>query len=205
MGHFTRGLFEHQALFGQREIDPACNRLTGEPVVVAVRIVAEQREAEAVFAARGSVATAGIAARLGEDGHDVFNEADRLFGFGTFDFNWDEPRFALKLDLQFGLPVGHWGENEVIKFHECLVRECEASLGRHVTRDAVGVESLDHDALAVAAGLEVHVSREDFDLGESGFCGEGGHRAAAAEHHAEQKPSDFLGGGGQDEIHALID
>ena len=55
--------------------------------VVAVGIVAEQREPEAVLAAGGSVATAGIASGLGEDGHDVLYETDWFLGFRSFDFH----------------------------------------------------------------------------------------------------------------------
>ena len=172
--HFARGFFEDQTLLRQGEIDAASDRLAREAVVVAVRIVAEQREPETVFAAGGAVATAGVAPGFGEYGHDVFDETDRLCDCGGFDFHRHDQCLALELHLQLGLPIGDWGEYEVVEFCQGLVAEGETGLRGDIARDPVGINGLHDDALVVAAGLEVDVGGEDFDFGEGGLRGEGG-------------------------------
>jgi hypothetical protein len=74
------GLHEEQALFWGSEIDAAADDLLGEAVVIASGIVAEEREMEAVFTDRGSVATAAVAAGAEEDRHHVQAEADGWAG-----------------------------------------------------------------------------------------------------------------------------
>ena len=62
--HLAGGLFEDQALGRQGQVDAAAVDLAGQPIVIAVRIEAEQRQAEAVLAAGRPVAAADVAAGL---------------------------------------------------------------------------------------------------------------------------------------------
>jgi hypothetical protein len=62
VGNGSDGLGEEQRLLGQGEIDPAAGVFAGQAEVVALGIEAEQREVEAVLAAGGAVAGAGVAA-----------------------------------------------------------------------------------------------------------------------------------------------
>ena len=70
--------FGHQqALARHRQIDAAKPDLVRQPVIIAVRIVTEKRQHEAVLAAGGSVATAGVAAGAHENRRHVEFETDR--------------------------------------------------------------------------------------------------------------------------------
>ena len=77
MRHGAGGFFEQGALGRDGPVDPAADHLAGEAEVVAVGVEAEERDAEAVLAARGPVAASGVAAGPHEDRHDVEPEADR--------------------------------------------------------------------------------------------------------------------------------
>ena len=68
---------------GDSEIDAAAWDLLGEAVIVACRVVAKEGEMESVFADRGAVASAAVAAGAKEDGHHVEAEAD---GAGRVDY-----------------------------------------------------------------------------------------------------------------------
>ena len=59
--------------------------LVNDHVVILVRIVAEQREIEAVLAVQRPVTASAVAAHLGEDRHDVGIEALRDSGVGPLD------------------------------------------------------------------------------------------------------------------------
>ncbi len=96
----------HQAFFGNRQVDPAAGNLSGQPEVVAVGVVAEQRQHEAVFAARRSVTTAGVAAGPHEDRHHVQLEADRRRGGGVFHDHRQHDAVTGEFDFQFGRTIG---------------------------------------------------------------------------------------------------
>jgi hypothetical protein len=80
----ARRLLDQEALLGDRDADAAAGHLAGQAEPVAVGVEPEEREAEAVLAARGAVAGAGVAAGAHEDGHHVELEADRAVGGGCF-------------------------------------------------------------------------------------------------------------------------
>ena len=61
---------------GNGQVDPPADHLAGEPEVVALGVEAEERDPEAVLAARRAVAAAGVAAGPHEDRHHVEPEAD---------------------------------------------------------------------------------------------------------------------------------
>ena len=58
--HSADGLLDHRALLGDGEVDAAADHLTGQADIVAIRIHAEKREAEAVLAAGGAMAAAAV-------------------------------------------------------------------------------------------------------------------------------------------------
>ena len=71
-----RRLQEHQAVVGAGEVDATAGVVVGERPHVKDRIVAAERQLEAVLAFRGPVAGALIAAELREHRVDVANEVD---------------------------------------------------------------------------------------------------------------------------------
>ena len=80
--------------------------LAREAVVVAVRVEAEERQAEAVLAAGRAVAAAQVAAGPHEDRHHVELEADRPIHLRVLDLDRHRDRLAAELDLQLGRAVG---------------------------------------------------------------------------------------------------
>ena len=62
-----RRLEQQQALIGRGREEPAAAAFLHEVLVILLRLEAEQRQAEAVLAARLAVAAAAVAAVLGED------------------------------------------------------------------------------------------------------------------------------------------
>ena len=70
-------LLEERAVGGDGQVDPSADHLAGQAEVVALGVEAEERDAEAVLAARGTVAAAGVAAGPHEDRHHVEPEAER--------------------------------------------------------------------------------------------------------------------------------
>ena len=74
--HHVGGLLNQQTFFDECQIDPSATDLAGEAVVIAVWIKTEERQAKAVLAAGGAVATARVAASLHENGHHIELEAD---------------------------------------------------------------------------------------------------------------------------------
>ena len=76
--HRAQAFPHDQALLGEREVDAPANLFAREPVIIAIRVEAEQREVEAVLAARRAVACARVAAGLHEHRHHVELETDWL-------------------------------------------------------------------------------------------------------------------------------
>ena len=78
------GFQQQQTLFGNGEIEAAADDLLREAVVVARRIIAEERQMEAVLADGRAVASTAVAAGAEEDGHDVETKTGRG-GLGRID------------------------------------------------------------------------------------------------------------------------
>ena len=74
--------------------------------MVAFRIVAEERQAEAVLAAGGAVTAADIAAGPHENRHDVEFEADGTIGLGVRDLHRRGRGLTAEVCLQLGAAVG---------------------------------------------------------------------------------------------------
>ncbi len=80
VGNFAERFEQEQAALRHGEIDAATSDVIDDAVVVARRIVTEEREHEAVFALCRTVAGASIATRTEKNGHDVLPEAGNAFG-----------------------------------------------------------------------------------------------------------------------------
>src|SRR5262249_23018325 len=78
--HALRRLEQDQAVGRLFTIDTPAAYVFDDLLVVKSGIVAPEREVEAVSSLGAAVAGAGIAARLGQDGHDIPNETDRDCG-----------------------------------------------------------------------------------------------------------------------------
>ena len=76
---FSNPFKQQQALFRSSEVEAAARMLFQQAVVVAFRVVTKQRQHEAVFTSRRSVAITRVATRPHEDGNDVVLEADWSF------------------------------------------------------------------------------------------------------------------------------
>ncbi len=72
--HAAGRLGQEEALFGREPRQPALAGVAHHRLVVAGRVVAEQREMEAVLPFQPAVAGAGIAPQTGQDRHDVLAE-----------------------------------------------------------------------------------------------------------------------------------
>ncbi len=77
-GHADR-LEQQQALFGRSGEQPPAATLLDQVLEVLARLEAQQRQLEPVLAPRLAVATAAVAAQLGEDRHDLIRKVDRHF------------------------------------------------------------------------------------------------------------------------------
>ncbi len=88
-GRPRRALVTRSDSSGRARLIAAPGHLAGEAVVVALRVVAEEGEHEAVLAAGRAVAGSGVAPGGGEDGHDVELEADRARVVGVLDRDGD--------------------------------------------------------------------------------------------------------------------
>ena len=70
-------LSSSRLLSGAAGTDASAAIFLDEGLVIEFRHEAEQRQGEAVLAARLAVAAAAVAAELGEDRHDLVGEVDR--------------------------------------------------------------------------------------------------------------------------------
>ena len=77
-------LEQQQAVSGAAGKSAAAAVFLDQRLVVELRLEAEQRQLEAVLAARLAVAAAGVAAELGEDRHDLVGEVDRQVDVACF-------------------------------------------------------------------------------------------------------------------------
>ncbi len=76
VGHAAGRLEQHQAAVRSGSVEPATAQVVGERLVIEERVVAAQRQAEAVLALLGAVTGPRVAAHLGQHRHDIADEAD---------------------------------------------------------------------------------------------------------------------------------
>src|SRR5262249_15775019 len=149
----------------QRQVDPAAVKFAGEPVVVTVRVEAEQGQPEAVLAAGGAVAAPLVAAGPHKDRHHVALEADGPVGLGVLPLHGNRHRPAGELHLHLGGPVGQRRQDVLVQLGQVGVGERDLGFGGDVAGKAVGVGRLDDERLPTAGGQQVHVGRVDGDAG----------------------------------------
>ena len=106
--HGLGGFFDKQTLGGQGEVQPARAELPSDAVVIAVGIVTEERQHEAVLPAGRAVARAGVAAGAQKNWHHIEPKADtsRLGGIDHLDRH--DHLTTAKRHVHFGFPVRAW-------------------------------------------------------------------------------------------------
>ena len=77
MRHLGRGLHQQQALLRRRRKQPPAAAFLDQVLVILGRFKPQQRQGEAVLAARFPVAAAAVAAVLGKQGRDLVGKVDR--------------------------------------------------------------------------------------------------------------------------------
>ena len=178
--HLAGRLLDQQALVRQGEVDAPAVDLAGQPVVVAVGVEAEQRQAEAVLAAGGPVAAAGLQPARMKTG---ITSSLKLIGRSSLRLRHLD-RHLDRLARRTRRPARSApSATGVTVFLSSLasagLAKRDLGLGGHVAGDAVGVGGLDDERLPVAGGLQVDVRRVDGDL-RPGGAALGLRRAGAA-------------------------
>jgi len=74
--HRIHGLQRKKALLRHCDINTPTDHLLREPIVIARRIIAEEREPKAILPHRRAVTAAGVARRAEEDGHHVLTKTN---------------------------------------------------------------------------------------------------------------------------------
>ena len=146
----TNRFLHQQAFCWNGQIDTSPRDRSGQSKVVAVGIVTEQRKHETVFAACGAVATAGIATRTHEYGHDVQLETDWWIGLSVFDNNGKLRGVACEFNFQLRLAVGNGMQHGAICFCELVVGQSEFGLRGDVVCDSVSHHALHQDRLPIS-------------------------------------------------------
>ena len=185
--------FKDQAVVYQRQVDPAAVELPCQPVVVAIGVEAEEGEPEAIFAPGCSMAASGIAAGLHEHGHDVELEADRSFRAGLFDLDGERDGLAFKFDAQPGRAILGGPEGVFFESGESRIGKGELCRRGDVRGQAVGIERLDDDGLAITFCVELDIAGIGGDLHQ--VCGGGGarHAETAGEYRENSEDSNTVG------------
>ena len=114
---------DQQTFFRQGEIDATAHLLACDAVIIAVRIVTKEGEAKAVLAARGTVASPGVATGLRQRWDHVQPEADRLLHFGAIDRHWNFQDLPAEFYLQLGLSIFDRVERVVLQARQRFVAE----------------------------------------------------------------------------------
>ena len=130
-------LLEQQAVVYQREVEPAAVELSCQAVVVAIRVVAEEREHEAIFSAGRAMAASGIAAGLHEDGHDIELEADRPVDGGVLDRDRQRDGLSGQRDSELGGAIFNRQHGTALDLRQGRVRKAVFRLGGDVPGQAV--------------------------------------------------------------------
>ena len=157
-------LAQHQTFFGSGGVEAAPLVLPRQPLVVLLRIEAEQRELEAVLAGSRAVTAARIAALLREDGHDVAMKRRRR-----------PPVSADHLDLRLGrnVAVTH-GEGGLSvrerletfsrsELREIRIVEADRDLRAHVEGSTVGEASDDDQTRSITRAIDPQTTRMDVE------------------------------------------
>src|SRR5262249_51157869 len=132
------------AAFGGGAVKAPAGNVVGQGAVVEERVVAAQRQGEAVPALGGPVAGAGVAAHARDHGHHVADETDLVFLFLPAHLYRHLNRLTGKGNLELAVAVGH-GTNDPPR------RDLD-DLGRHL--DLHQPRDIDLIAVVEVAGEE---------------------------------------------------
>ena len=113
MRHRRQRLEQEQRLLRTSREEPPPARALDDRVIVARRVVPEQREGEAAPALRLAVAAAAVAAGLRQDRHDVPGEPRRRPLLTPYDLDRHRYRGASPLDLDPGPAARQWMNDAV--------------------------------------------------------------------------------------------
>ena len=139
---------------GNRKIEPPLGLLVREAIVVAVRIEAEEREAEAIFAASRAMATADVAAGPHEHGHHIELETNRRIDRGLLHADRYIDMMRLERNGELGVAIGFRGKAIGITRDAIVAVELPSRFIGDVPRDAVGIFDLHDDRLRIARGRQ---------------------------------------------------
>ncbi len=106
VGNGTGGLEQHQALFRSDAVEAPAFQVVGQAAVIAQRIVAAQRQLEAVLALGRPVAGAGIAAHARQGRHHVPDKADLRLLLQSLHLDVHDGNLVLPGDAEGALAVG---------------------------------------------------------------------------------------------------
>ena len=169
MRHGTDALLDEQAVLGRGQIDAANADFAGQPIVVPLRVEAEQREAEAVLAASRPVATARVAAAPHEDRHHIQLKADPSLGGGFLHGNRGDRFEPLILRFERGLAI-HCGIKDILILpHQIRRGDFHRALAGDIQRHPVIAGRHHNEPLQVLLGLQVDVRRIDVERGHLGL------------------------------------
>src|SRR5580765_4603447 len=111
------------------------------------------------------MAGAGVATGFHEHGHDVELEADGGLIGGIGNGNGNGKITAFVRDAEFGLTIGKWREVCLIAPENLRISEFEAGVRSDIAGDAVGVRSLNDEALSRFCGKKSDVSGVALEIG----------------------------------------
>ena len=155
-GRGADGLGQQQAPIrgGRKQTPPAA--FLDQVLVVFGRLEAQQRELEAVLAAGFAVATAAVAAELGEDGHDLIGKVDRRFVAEMDDFDLNlSGRTSGRRGRDRGCAIGQRrDEAGRVDRDNALGRDRIAGRTAQVADLPAGILAVDDELLASVAAVE---------------------------------------------------
>ena len=157
------GFFDKQTFLRNSQVNAPGSFLTGDPEVVAFRVVSEQRKHETILPPSRSMAGSRIATCLHEYRHYVEVEADRPFGRSPLNFDRDDFGLTFKGDLEFRFSVLERMKNHIFPLDNPRLAEGKGGFPRDVPRDVVIVFGLYHDGVEIFFGLQANGWRISFE------------------------------------------
>ena len=161
--HGLDRFLDDQTLGGQGEVQPARAELAGDAVVIAVGIVAEERQHEAVLPPGRAVARAGVAAGPQKNWHHIQPEADaaRLGGIDHLDRH--DHLAVTERHVHLGFPVRAWQQLVASQLRDAGLGQAEHRVAGDIPRRVVAVSRHGHQRVRVGGRLERDLGREHLD------------------------------------------
>ncbi len=172
MRHSTDGLFDEGAFLGNGEIQAATGHLAGDTDKVTGRVHAEERGAETIFAACGTVAAALIATAAHEHRHAIQAEGDGAVLLTTFDLDQSLHRLSAERGSEFGgTRIGYRFQHEAGEGGDLWIDHFQVAQAGDILRGGILEGGENDHAVAVAFGFEREFLGEDFETLQSGQLG----------------------------------